>query len=616
MASAGARSVLVFDGECGFCRCWVTRARHAVGERIEFAAFQDAATRYPRICRADFQKAAHLIEPDGRVSRGAEAILRTYALAGRRQLAYWAYRRVPGIATAAESAYRFVASHRPFFSRFMRCTDDPAADPRAMYLTRRVFTSGLGVIYLLAFASLLPQILGLAGSDGILPVAEMLESATKRFGDARYWQTPTVLWLNPSDGLLRGLCHVGIGLSILLIFDIAPVITLFLLWACYLSVTVAGGEFLYFQWDALLLETGLLAIFLAPLHIVPRAGRLPPPPSIIAVWLMRWLLFRLMLLSGLVKLLSGDQTWWPRMTAIADHYETQPLTNWVAWHFHQLPMLAQQACCGIMYVIELLLPLLIFLGRRARLVAFAGFVLLQVMIILTGNYGFFNLLTLVLCIMLLDDGAWPRSWQRRHGRHGPRVGASWPPALVAAVGICVLFFTLVPALHRLRISLPASWRSAYATVSPLRSFNSYGLFAAMTHKRPEIIIEGSDDGREWREYEFRYKPGDVRRRPPFVMPHMPRLDWQMWFAALGSARHHEWFGLLVKRLLEGSPHVLGLLGRNPFPDRPPRYIRARLYDYRLTNADTRAANGCWWTREDKGLYCRPLQRESFRMRGP
>jgi hypothetical protein len=246
--------------------------------------------------------------------------------------------------------------------------------------------------------------------------------------------------------------------------------------------------------------------------------------------------------------------------------------------------------------------------RRAAGVALAA---LQILIAATGNYAFFNLLSLALCLFCFDDAAFPRRW-----RSSPREAEArgWPRWVVLPVAGVVLLATSVHLVAlsggALPLPGPAIWLAQ--TLAPFRSTNGYGLFAVMTTERPEIVIEGSDDGVTWKPYEFRWKPGDVRRRPRFVTPHQPRLDWQMWFAALSTCDQSQWLELLLGRLLQGSPPVLGLLRANPFPDHPPHYVRAELYDYRFTDFSTRRATGAWWRRELKGLYCPTFSREMLR----
>jgi hypothetical protein len=398
---------------------------------------------------------------------------------------------------------------------------------------------------------------------------------------------------------------------LLLIVGIAPVFASVFLWAIYLSLSTVCREFLGFQWDILLLETGFLAIFVAPRQWLPRPSRETPPGAIV-IWLFRWLLFRLMFMSGAVKLLSTDPAWW-NLTALTVHYETQPLPTWIGWHAHQLPEWFQRASVFLMFLVELVIPFLIFCGRRPRQAAYGAFVLLMLLISATGNYCFFNLLTVALCIWLLDDGLFKCFFPKKISARFPGSSsaprpAQWRVAGVSALASLILLVSGVETIARLTGArkMPAPARRLLDLVSPLRSINSYGLFAVMTTTRPEIVVEGSDDGVHWLPYEFKWKPGDLRRRPAFVAPHQPRLDWQLWFAALDDYRNNPWFVNFLVRLLQGSPPVLGLLDKNPFPDRPPRYIRAALYEYRFTDAITRDKTGDWWRRERKGLYCPEL----------
>jgi hypothetical protein len=325
------------------------------------------------------------------------------------------------------------------------------------------------------------------------------------------------------------------------------------------------------------------------------------------LWMLRWLLFRLMFRSGVVKLAGGDLSW-ANLTALTIHYETQPLPTWISWYAHQLPAAAQKFSCGLMFVIELIVPWMIFLPRRPRSFACGVLVSFQVLIALTGNYCFFNLLTIALCLLLLDDALlsrwvkWPAVMQRMI--RAPR----YVNIVFAPFAAAILLVTLVQLFQMRRpFRLPRSiFKAQYWTLQslyPFRSVNQYGLFAVMTTSRREIVIEGSEDGVTWLAYEFKYKPGDVKRRPKFVAPHQPRLDWQMWFAALSTCDRTPWFLQFCERLLRGEPNVLALLKTNPFPKKPPRYIRAVVYDYRFTDFRTRRATGQWWRRELKGLYC-------------
>ncbi len=431
-----------------------------------------------------------------------------------------------------------------------------------MRFTRALFLRCLGVVYCVAFLSLGLQVKGLIGRSGILPAADFLQAVAQSYGPERFLLLPTLAWLDAGDAALMGMCLAGAILGV--VAGVAPLRwpVFFALWLLYLSLSNIGRDFLMFQWDALLLEAGFLAIWWAATS----------EPQAAVTWLFRLLIGRLMFLSGLVKLTSGDDAW-SGLTALQYHFETQPLPTPLAWYAHHLPPLALKASTVAMFGVELVLPLLILAPRPFRFAAAAGFAGLQVVILATGNYTFFNLLTLALCLTLLDDGVFGKPVEPSSSL---RV-LSFAPAAILAVSL------FVPSFGRFQL------------------FNSYGLFAVMTVTRPEIVVEGSRDGEQWVAYEFRHKPGDVRRPPSVVAPHQPRLDWQMWFAALGTVRQNRWFVSFLERLLEGSPEVLSLLRTNPFPEAPPRYVRARLYEYKFTDRAT--ARGDWWRREFKGEYC-------------
>jgi hypothetical protein len=461
-----------------------------------------------------------------------------------------------------------------------------------------LFLRSLGIVYLIAFSSLGAQILGLIGHDGILPADQFMTGAHAMTGLKRFWLLPTLAWAGTSDGFLQALSIAGGALASLLVAGILPSLVLPLLWLTYLSLSIVCRDFLGFQWDTLLLETGFLAIFLAPLTRRERLRNLVDPPRL-AVWLMLWLLFRLMVGSGAVKLTSGDPTW-HNVTALAFHFESQPIPTPVAWYAHRLPLWFLKVSTVVMFAIEIGAPFLILAPRRLRALAFVPLTGFQALVALTGNYAFFNLLTAALCLFLLDDAALGR-WGRI------RIGSDVPSAVMHRMWrglLVVVAFTTVPVsavafTGALGIELPgaALIGPLASAIAPFRSVNSYGLFAVMTTTRPEIILEGSEDGATWVEYEFKYKAGDVHRRPPWVAPHQPRLDWQMWFAALGRFDDDEWFQNFCARLLEADQEVLRLVEHDPFEGRRPRYVRAVLYRYRFSDAEARRRDGVWWTRE-------------------
>jgi len=408
VAKPPTKPLLVFDGDCNFCTLWVRRWQHITGDHVDYLPAQDPviAAQFPEIPPEQFATAVQLIDTNGVVFSGAEAVFRTLACRPNRRWPLRWYEQSKSFAHLTEWAYRRVAENRTLFSRLTRWFWGRHLGPPDYFLTRWIFLRALGVIYLIAFVSLWIQISGLIGHDGILPADQYLSAVTQHC-DARgialdrYYFWPTLCWFSASDGFLHFLCAAGSVLAGLLIIGIAPAPCLALLWLLYLSLVTVGQDFLGFQWDNLLLETGFLAIFFAPRQWLPRLPTETCPPRVL-LWLLRLLLFKLMFSSGCVKLASGDPTW-RQLTALTYHYQTQPLPTWIGWYAHQLPVRFQEFSCAMMFAIELGAPFLIFAPRRLRFLGGAALACLQILILLTGNYTFFNWLTLALCLLLLDD---------------------------------------------------------------------------------------------------------------------------------------------------------------------------------------------------------------------
>ena len=453
-------------------------------------------------------------------------------------------------------------------------------------------------MFLVAFLSLLVQATLLWGERGLLPACEHLRGAERVF-------IPTLFRFDCSDRALRAAAIAGAVLSLGLLFNLAPRYCLIACWALYLSFVGIGQEFLSFQWDNLLLESAFFALFVTPGGLRPRVAAAPHP---IGVFLMRWLVLRLHFESGAAKLLLGDPTW-RDLTALVSYYETAPLPTWVGWWAHQLPIWAHQLSGLYTYLVELGLPLLMWGPRPLWAPIFLALLGFEASIILTANYGFFNYLTIALCLFLLDDGhlAWVTGRvgrtlapaPPRTARRGVTAGLAVVAALLVPLSV-VPFLSFVPPLQPLSRTL-APVRRVLETV---RSMNAYHLFAHMTLVRREAVIEGSGDGRTWVPYEFRYKPGDPERAPPFVAPHQPRVDFQLWFLLLGS-HGARYFDTLLKRLLESPGAVAPLFAHDPFPVSPPALVRVAIYRYRFTDLATRRSTGAWWSRTLEG-YSRPL----------
>jgi len=501
---------------------------------------------------------------------------------------------------------------------------------------RRLYFQGLGFVSLIAFVSLWSQVHGLIGSQGLLPASRFFELAHLKLGHAAYQKLPSVCWLGSNDALLHLWCASGVVLGLLLMFGVAPRLVLLLLWGIYLSLTVAGQQFLSFQWDTLLLEMLMCSVLYAPGGWYP-AWKNPPRALPVARWLIWLLAFKLMFLSGVTKLLSGDPSWHDG-SALQYHYYTQPLPSWPSWYAYQLPMVFHQVALIAMFVVEVVAPFLVFCGRRGRAVFGVATIALMVAIEATGNFGFFNLQTIVLCLPLIDDLAWSRVvpsrlWQRLQGsldptsvvapvqrREGWRfiVGTGFAGSILMVSSLVTLREMVrtqqpekLPAV--IRASLTAvdqavlSWSEAWvlSPLAPFRTVNGYGLFRVMTTRRPEIILEISEDGVNWKACEFRYKPGAVDRVPPIVAPHMPRLDWQMWFAALNPRGNEVWLSVLTERILEGNATTARLMGHPELINSPPRFVRLAYCEYKFSTEDQRRATGAWWSRSHLGNLMAP-----------
>jgi predicted DCC family thiol-disulfide oxidoreductase YuxK len=603
--------LFVYDGDCAFCLRWIRRWQQTAGDQVEFAPFQTVGESFAQDISIEcFSSAVHLIEPDGSIYAGAEAVFRMLSTGTRFGSGFglWSYRRVPGFAIAARHGYRFVAAHRSLASAVTTILwgkGEEAVCRPTYYHARGWYLRLLGLIYLIAFWSFWSQVDGLIGRDGISPVAPWLDELRNRFGVEAYRLLPTLCWLNSGDPFLHFLCGAGVVLSLLLVVQVAPLVCLVLLWILYLSLSVAGQVFMNFQWDYLLLEVGFFSIFLGTFRLLP-SRRYQSPVSAPARFLLLWLLFRLMFMSGVVKLTSGDDSWW-NLTALHYHYETQPLPTPVSWWANQFPPWFQAFSTIVMFGVELGAPFLLFGPRRTRLLGVVALLTLQILIAATGNYCFFNLLTAALCLLAVDDAVWPRIGRKRQPASEVR-GAVWPSWVMAPVSVVVLTLSgpLIWSALFPQADWPRFFSVPYSYLEPFRSLNGYGLFRVMTKTRPEIIVEGSQDAFTWEPYEFKYKVGDPQRAPPIVAPHQPRLDWQMWFAALDDIRGEPWFMNFLARLLQGSPSVLRLMKTNPFPNAPPRYVRARLFTYHFTNESEKRQTGAWWKREEEQLYCPPV----------
>ena len=464
--------------------------------------------------------------------------------------------------------------------------------PEAYRLTSLEFLKGLGLIYVLAFASLAVQIEGLAGSLGILPLVEQQANLKAALGAERFIAFPSLFWICASDAALVGAAWLGCAAGMLLTLGVWPRVMLIAAYALYLSLYHAGSVFMNFQWDTLLLEAGFLSIFLV------GGG------ANIVIWLMRLLLFKLRFLSGVSKLISGDPAW-SGLSALNVYFEVQPLPHPGAWYFHHLPdWLLKSATAGVL-AIEILVPFLFLAPRRYRMIGAALTIALQVLIIASSNHNFINLLTILLCLFLFDDQALRRFIPRFITTPPTQIMTqAWRIAFAGFAAVIVATSALQIGAMMADTNLSGWLHTWERRVAAFALSNRYHVFPIMKSERIEVVVEWSYDARTWTPLEFEYKPGDPKRAPKFIVPHHPRLDWHMWFVPLGPPQFVMPYQRFLARLQQGSKPVLDLLPDGTFPNGPPRYLRAHLMRYAFTDPETRARTGRWWTLEWRGPFLR------------
>jgi hypothetical protein len=526
-------------------------------------------------------------------------------------------------------------------------------------IPRWLFLRAMGLIYFSAFFSLIFQIRGLIGREGILPASDYLQAVEHSFGHARFWFAPTLLWFSSGPQMLMALCWAGVVASLLLALNVWPRGTLGICLVCFLSFVSAAGDFSGYQSDGMLLEAGFIALFFAPPGFRPGLGA-KWPPSRASLFLLQWEWFRIYFESGMVKIASGEPQW-RQMTAMDEYYQNGPLPTWVGWYVQHLPHWFHASTAYCTLALELGLVWMLFLPRRWRIVCFFIATAWQIGIILTANYTFLNYLVLALGFLLLDDRVLlhclPQRWKKPQLDHTAmdRADVTRPATASPTEADSSstwrdvanqptkasrfedggeenwrdLFRQQLAVLKRSLVAIMLGW-VFYATavelvwivfptlklpttpveaLEPFRIANRYGLFAVMTRGRYEIEFQGSQDGQNWQPYPFRYKPQDPSQPPGIYAPYQPRFDWNLWFASLGSWREYPIVINTEVRLLSTDPDVLALFAGNPFPQEPPRQVRAVLWQYWFTTATEKSKTGLWWRREFRGLYAPTLTRD-------
>ncbi len=636
---------LIYDGECTFCCLWVEQWKQITGSAVAYQPSQSACHRYPEITALDFAQAVWLVHPNGRAVAGAEAVLTALAVRPGFTWLLWLYRTFPWLARLFEHGYALVANHRMVFSRITLFLWGRHVAAPGFRFSGWLFPRALGAVSLLALGSYWVQWQGLIGSEGILPAEDFFRQVRAHLEAQNppldpWVVAPSIFWLiGASDYALWAVLLACSLAATCLLVGLLPALATLCLFAGYLSLTVAGQVFFQFQWDSLLISLTFLQVWYVPWRWRDRWSTRDNPP-LLGRWMLWMVLFLLMFESGLVKWQSygnDDANTWRSLTALNYHYWTQPIPSWTSWWIHQAPEWFDRWSIRVMLAIELVLPFFFFLPRRLRHWGGLAQVFLQALIIWSGNYGFFNLLTIVLCLPLFDDAFW-RSWSRREnpvpvetirpGCARIRVAVTFPIFLIF---LAISIFQLWNATQLYRPLQPRpnaalAWlqnnpalERCYQRISAWQVANPYGLFRVMTTTRPEIEISGSHDRRQWKTYLFRYKPGPLERAPPHVFPgHLPRLDWRMWFAALqweGTRSLPPWMTHFLAALASGRPAVLELLAQNPFPDAPPTYLRIQLYQYEYTEWKERAITGHYWRRELDPRYTIVLRSEILRKSG-
>ena len=494
----------------------------------------------------------------------------------------------------------------------------PAEGPRTHLIPRWVFLRGLGLIYFSAFYSLIFQIKGLIGPQGILPAGEYLGEVARYYPGAQHLRiAPTFFWLGASDRALMLACRLGLLASVAVILNVLPRAALGVCLACFLSFIAAAQDFSSYQSDGMLLEAGFISLFFAPGGLRPGLGA-DRAPSRLSLFLLQWEWFRIYFESGVVKLASGDFSW-RHLTAMDDYYQNGPLPTWVGWYVQQFPHWFHKSTAFMTLAMELGLVWMLFLPRRVRIICFCIVTPFQAGIILTANYTFLNYLVLVLGFLLLDDGFIRRMLPARWKGWGARAVATETKAAgpgwlrhvwrgLAALYLGWIFYATTALLFAMLPRLPQLPLAPARALEPFRIANQYGLFANMTHERYEIEFQGSNDGQSWTAYPFPHKPQDVTQAPGIYAPYQPRFEWNLWFASLDNWRNNQWVVITEERLLQNDPDVLALFAGNPFAKAPPQKVRAMIWQYWFTDRATKRRTGAWWRRELLGVYAPALER--------
>ena len=474
------------------------------------------------------------------------------------------------------------------------------------WLTRFVFLRALGCIYLVAFLGVFNQYKGLFGHNGLLPANQFLQRVHETYGSALkgFWKLPSLFWIHISDQFMAILAFTGILVSAAVVLGLSNGVSLFVLWVIYLSFVHVGQVFYGYGWESLLLETGFLAIFLYPFFNLSLFPQHHPPPKLI-IFLLIWVLFRNMFGAGLIKF-RGDSCW-RDLTCLNYHFETQPLPNPLSPFFHRLPNWMLKGGVLFNHFVELIVPFGMLLTAPFRIIAGVFTALFQLVLIISGNLSWLNWLTLIICIPCFDDRVWRMILPSKLLSMVPMgplyfCAYSLPNQMVLiTVGVLIALLSIKPIQN-----LFSSRQAMNRSYDPFHLVNAYGAFGSVGKERFECVIKGTNDIQEgvWQEYDFIAKPGQLNRPHPIIAPYQPRLDWQIWFAAMGSYQHNPWLVHLVYKLLKNDDVILPLIHHNPFSLNPPKFVKIDLYRYEFP--DKNKSSRLYWKRTFVRPYLPPL----------
>ena len=580
--------VLIYDGDCQLCDYSVSFWRSLIDHKIPARSYQDVSDQYAYIPIDVFKKSVVFIDSDNHVYTGFGAIFRSLRSVFVYRWCDWLYQHSYLFQTIMDRLYRFCASNRSVIYRCIVFFRGHKSESSSYGSALWIFKRGLAVSFFIALISLLTQVLGLFGSNGILPIKE----------------TASLLSLfsfSTSDAFILGMCWTGLIASICLFLGFWEWGALVLLWLIYRTFVAHTYVFLWYQWDILILELTLLTIISTkPFRFFSWSFR--QNPRFLIRFAYKFLVFRLMTMSGVAKLISSDGSW-SNLTALFYHFQTQPLPTMMSWFAHQSPSWLLHLGCLMVLVIECVVPFFIFGPRRFRHGATLLLIGFQLLILATGNYGFFNLLTIVALLMCLDD-----TWL------GFFVSGQFRKPLMSRYALVVYFMqTLVLVLFigcSLFIDLNRVFPDSFKRFDFFRhriqstaTIGSYGLFANMTTVRRELLFYGSLDQAEWVPFPLKYKPNLPKQAPQFLWFSMPRLDWQLWFSSLEPYRPNAWINQLALRLLEGSSTVGQLFLNSPLiHNQAPRHIMVTIQEYRFSSFAEKRQTNHWWIRGNQYVY--------------